>query len=69
MFTIANEDNVSFVDLITLKQRRFSVRDFLLSYNMGIVNETFKTRAVDDIEGIIKEMVRVLKNQSKQPSL
>lgn len=67
MFTIAKEDNVSFVDLLTLKQRRFSVRDFLLSYNMGVVDNTFETRAVDDIKGIVHEMVRVLKNQSKQP--
>ena len=66
MFTIARVKNVSLIDLITLEQRRFSVRDFLLSYNIGNVVKTYETRAVGVIQGIVEEMVIVLKDKSKE---
>lgn len=63
MVTIAQEENVSLVDLITLEPRRFSIRDFLLSYNIGIVTKDYETRVV---ERLVVTMVIFLKNKSME---
>lgn len=49
MITVAQDNNVSLVDLITLELRRFSLRDFLLSYNIGIATKTHEATAVERI--------------------
>lgn len=63
MVTIAQEENVSLVDLITLESRRFSIRDFLLSYDIGTVTKAYETRVV---ERLVVTMVIFLKNKSME---
>lgn len=59
MYTIGQENNQLLIDLITLDGRRFSIREFLLSYNICTVDNTVEVEAAKNVHKLVEAIVRL----------